>query len=231
MTGSVGLRATRLTRGRTNQRGSCPSTMLGAPFGERWQPGTTGEAAPTASPLGVGDAACGCPTSPWKARSRRLARGRRSAGRAGSGGCAGESPAPESWQIQRVLVDNKSVAEIGDRCLPLEGLRRFGVAGTTWGSALGRSIPVTGGWLEGATRVSRRLVSYFHLSQTSRHFRPRVGMKSIEGVLDGEPLGLTRSREKRSWCGRRRVEDLRVGGRQVASVETSRPPVRATGDV
>jgi hypothetical protein len=38
-----------------------------------------------------------------------------------SGGRNGESLTLGTWKIRQVLVDNKSVAEIGNRCLPLGG--------------------------------------------------------------------------------------------------------------
>lgn len=54
-------------------------------------------------------------------------------GDAESGGRMGESPTPGSWPIQWVHVDNKSVAEIGERCLPWEGWRSFGLASSDLG--------------------------------------------------------------------------------------------------
>jgi hypothetical protein len=50
-----------------------------------------------------------------------------------------------NWRIWRVLVDNKSIAEIGDKCLSLGGRRLFGIAGTTRDSKKRRPITVTGG--------------------------------------------------------------------------------------
>jgi len=66
----------------------------------------------------------------------------------------------------------------------------------SWGSELGRSITVTGGWLGGAKGCPGARELLFRLSQTSCHFRPRVGMKSIKGVLGRESLSLTRSGEE-----------------------------------
>jgi hypothetical protein len=51
-------------------------------------------------------------------------------------------------RILRVLVDNKSTAKIGKRCLSLEGWWRFGIAGTTRDSKRWQPITVTGGWLQ-----------------------------------------------------------------------------------
>jgi len=50
-----------------------------------------------------------------------------------------------SCWIWRVRVDNKSIAEIGDKCLALGGRQLFGIAGATRDSKKWRPITVTGG--------------------------------------------------------------------------------------
>jgi hypothetical protein len=68
-------------------------------------------------------------------------------GRGGSGGQHGASPALENEVISRVLVDNKSVAEIGKRCLLFSSSNV-----SAWlferSSELRQPITVTGGWLQ-----------------------------------------------------------------------------------
>jgi hypothetical protein len=61
------------------------------------------------------------------------------------GGQAGESQTLESGWIQRVLVDNKSVAEIGERHLVCLGSERFGERARVRRARAGRPITVTGG--------------------------------------------------------------------------------------
>jgi hypothetical protein len=53
----------------------------------------------------------------------------------------------EKGWILRVLVDNKSVAEIGERHLVCLGLERFGAKSTRQTSQTWRPITVTGGKL------------------------------------------------------------------------------------
>jgi hypothetical protein len=61
------------------------------------------------------------------------------------GGQAGESQTLENGWIQRVLVDNKSVAEIGERHLVCLGSERFGERERVRRARAGRPITVTGG--------------------------------------------------------------------------------------
>lgn len=71
----------RLVRGRTNLRGSCHEpSVCGTPRGSDGGRGPPVRRPPTASPLGVGDAACGYPASSWTAQPGWHARGRRSVG-------------------------------------------------------------------------------------------------------------------------------------------------------
>jgi hypothetical protein len=77
---------------------------------------------------------------------RTRVRGKR--GRAESGGRTGESPTLKNRRIQQVLVDNKLVAEIGNRCLLLQGRQRSGADDTKRSSERQRPIAVTGGKLK-----------------------------------------------------------------------------------
>ena len=63
----------------------------------------------------------------------------------GRGGQAGESQTLENGWIQRVLVDNKSVAEIGEKHLVCLGSVRFGERARVRPTRAGRPITVTGG--------------------------------------------------------------------------------------
>jgi len=63
----------------------------------------------------------------------------------GRGGQAGVSQTLENGWIQRVLVDNKSVAEIGERHLVCLGSARFGEWARVRPARAGRPITVTGG--------------------------------------------------------------------------------------
>lgn len=91
--------------------------------------------------------------------------------------------------IQRVLVDNKLVAEIGKRHLlgaRPEALRcrrewrRVGVDG-------GPTKPVTGRTAEGVERVFRMLGRMtFLLIDRATIFDRKVGIEPIEGVLDSQ---------------------------------------------
>lgn len=58
---------------------------------------------------------------------------------------AGESQPLENGWIQRVLVDNKSVAEIGERHLVCHGFERFGERARVRPARVRRPITVTGG--------------------------------------------------------------------------------------
>jgi hypothetical protein len=69
------------------------------------------------------------------------------------GGQAGESQSLVNEWIPWVLVDNKSVAEIGERHLVRRGLRPFRRESTRHTSMIRRPITVTGGKLERAARV------------------------------------------------------------------------------
>jgi hypothetical protein len=111
-------------------------------------------------------------------------------GRAGEGrgGCRGESLARESWWVSGVLVDNKLVAEIGERHLVSAGSQSLeaqaeGVGGTSETSPSRRPITLNGGKLRRAARVFQ-LCSRIHLEfdQSATPCR-KMGIEPIEGIL------------------------------------------------
>lgn len=81
------------------------------------------------------------------------------------GGQSDVSQVLEKGWIQRVLVDNKSVAEIGERHLVCLGLERFGAKSTRQTSKTRRPITVTGGKLrargKGASSVWSSTISVY----------------------------------------------------------------------
>jgi hypothetical protein len=106
----------------------------------RYQPGVL---------LEVEDAACGESTPSNKVLLLKCVRGcvREAVGPEAVVGCGRKSLRQESWKIRQVLVDNMSVAEIGNRCLAL-GVRAASsrtLLGTRRASGRRRPTTVTGG--------------------------------------------------------------------------------------
>jgi hypothetical protein len=127
-TGSVGDFAIRLV-----QRTKTPTHELTPPESKRRRP--SGEnrdlsrlarSAPTDALLEVGNAFTGYPALPRVFTVPNPVRACWATGGKRRGDQAGESQALENGWIQRVLVDNKSVAEIGEKHLVCLGSTRFG---------------------------------------------------------------------------------------------------------
>lgn len=118
------------------------------------------------------------------------------------GGQAGESQSLANGWIPWVLVDNKSVAEIGERHLVWRGpgsLRRVGHAAHQRDSASHHRDGREAGERGKGARAVRSLTITF---MTRRHPGREAGIDPIEGVLGREVVSLNRRAMDRLWLTR-----------------------------
>lgn len=84
-------------------------------------------------------------------------------------------------------VDNKSIAEIGEKCLSLGGRWRFGIAGALRDSEMWRPITVTGGQLQIVKGCSGSSKAQRELSRRAATSGREVGIEPVKGASDREP--------------------------------------------
>jgi len=101
-----------------------------------------------------------------------------------------------------VLVDNKSVAEIGERHLVCLGSERFGERARVRPVRARRPITVTGGrpgaYSKGASPVWSSTIQFMIRRRPGR----KAGIDPIEDVLGGEIVGFNRLAVERLWLAR-----------------------------